>query len=624
MFCVLCLVFSFCAITQQALVMRHNSISIIKFILFIFYLNHIMSCIFYLIGDIEFSNGRKSWLEMDDLYTAESSMGYLYAFYWSLMTITTIGYGDIHPVSPPGRIFGLVAMMIGATVFAYGVTNVLEMMSAMNQQEQAFREKMDRISSYMNFRNLPKGLKSEVREFFHYTHSTKTEKRMLEVEKEILAEMSPSLSHEVVLFVNRSIVDKVVFFRECDHRFFQRIVRSLEPATFAPNELVMKEGEPGSKLYIISKGVVELLHGEQLMRVDTRADGSHFGMISIIEKGPSKGNRVCSVRTLTYCDFRTISKRAFNRGLRRYPEVKHDVRRLVTEEYEAFQGLIQRAKYMQRSGLDFSNQSGGLKRVPSTDSLYDGTSAEKREDENNHGDGDGDVIDPGNRSDSDTSIPGMPDSPKLSAKLRFASIGKKVINQVKTNKNMSLSMLRRHSDMRRSSGMSLHSDNNHRRGSASRRASDFRDIIEEESEDQHVVRGKRSSSLDGSSGADSPTFRGGGMTIEQTEQLSEMMIRLQIFLDAQDQKELEKEKEKEDGLEHERKEKRNAMGEMLKHAIDDEEKDLKRQGIVLSTGETAPLPPPPPTSTSSNTVNVVVGGGDGGGEAAGAEKGLLT
>ena len=83
-----------------------------------------MSCIFYLIGDIEFSNGRKSWLEMDDLYTAESSMGYLYAFYWSLMTITTIGYGDIHPVSPPGRIFGLVAMMIGATVFAYGVTNV--------------------------------------------------------------------------------------------------------------------------------------------------------------------------------------------------------------------------------------------------------------------------------------------------------------------------------------------------------------------------------------------------------------------------------------------------------------------------------------------------------------------
>ena len=165
--------------------MRHNSLSILKFCMFIFYLNHIMACIFFLIGDLEFKNGRKSWLEVDNVYTEDPSVAYLYAFYWSLMTITTIGYGDVHPISPAGRFFGLIAMVIGATVFAYGVTNVLEMMSAMNQQEQAFREKMDRISSYMTFRNLPKGLKEDVREFFHYTHSTKTEKRMLKVEKEI-------------------------------------------------------------------------------------------------------------------------------------------------------------------------------------------------------------------------------------------------------------------------------------------------------------------------------------------------------------------------------------------------------------------------------------------------------
>ena len=364
--------------------MRHNSISILKFVLFIFYLNHILACVFYLIGDLEFQAGRRSWLEFDNLYTSGPSLSYLHAFYWSLMTITTIGYGDIHPVSPPGRLFGLLAMMIGATVFAYGVTNVLEMVSAMNQQEHAFREKMDRISSYMTFRNLPKGLRNEIREFFHYTHSTKTEKRMLEVENEILSEMSPSLSHEVVLFVNRSIVDKVTFFRECDHRFFQRIVRSLEPATFAPNELVMKEGEIGSKLYIISKGVVELLHGENLTRLDTRADGSHFGMISIFENGPTKGKRVCSVRTLTYCDFRTISKRAFSRGLRRYPEVKQDIMRLIDKEYESFSELIRKAEYMAKSGIDFHKRLKGnrmredsmdspfgLKKVDSTSSMDD-------------------------------------------------------------------------------------------------------------------------------------------------------------------------------------------------------------------------------------------------------------
>ena len=137
-----------------------------------------MACVFYLIGDTEFKSGRRSWLEMDSLYAQGPSIGYLYAFYWSLMTTTTIGYGDITPVSPSGRIFGLVAMIIGASVFAYGVTNVLELVSGMNQQEHAFREKMDRISSYMSFRNIPNSLRSDVRDFFLYTHRTKTERNI--------------------------------------------------------------------------------------------------------------------------------------------------------------------------------------------------------------------------------------------------------------------------------------------------------------------------------------------------------------------------------------------------------------------------------------------------------------
>eukprot|EP00946_MAST-07B_sp_MAST-7B-sp1_P000704 g704.t1 len=194
--------------------------------------------------------------------------------YCNLKSAHPLRFGDANYAAPAvGRIYALVAMAIGACVFSYGVTHVITLMSSLNKQEQAFREKMDRIATYMSFRNLPSSLRSDVREFFHYTHSTKTEKRMLEVEKEILSEMSPSLAHEVVLFVNRQIVDKVAFLRDVDHRFFQRIVRNLESATFAPNELVMKEGEIGKKLFIISKGVVELLKTDNMLRIETRADG---------------------------------------------------------------------------------------------------------------------------------------------------------------------------------------------------------------------------------------------------------------------------------------------------------------------------------------------------------------
>ena len=543
-----------------------------------------MACVFYLIGDTEFKSGRRSWLEMDSLYAQGPSIGYLYAFYWSLMTTTTIGYGDITPVSPSGRIFGLVAMIIGASVFAYGVTNVLELVSGMNQQEHAFREKMDRISSYMSFRNIPNSLRSDVRDFFLYTHRTKTERNMLEVEKEILGEMSPSLSHEVVLFVNRSIVDKVVFFRECDHRFFQRIVRSLEPSTFAPNELVMKEGEVGSKLYIISKGVVEMLKGENLQRIDTKSDGAHFGMISIIENGPSQGKRICSVRTLTYCDFRTISKRAFNRGLRRYPGVKEDTSKLVDKEFKNFKKLVRRS-------LDAQDYSSGYPRTSSSESIDDLLNEAKKEQEEK----------------AKTLSP--PNSPISSKKSNWSRAMLAVKNAKKDNKKdnascipspakklkkvNSLAQIRRHSDMRNGSGL-LNSN---------RRHSDLRDIIEEQDEDHDdKTRNRvRSSSIDSNGSL--------GMTIELSEQLSEMMARLGIFLDGQDEKEAnylkaeqdrEKDKTRERTAKKEQKEKkrdleeqlkRDSIGLALKQAIDSE------NGIVLSTGERAP---PPPSISEAN------------------------
>jgi voltage-gated potassium channel len=39
------------------------------------------------------------------------------ALWWSAATVTTVGYGDIAPVTPVGRIFGLLAMVVGITSF---------------------------------------------------------------------------------------------------------------------------------------------------------------------------------------------------------------------------------------------------------------------------------------------------------------------------------------------------------------------------------------------------------------------------------------------------------------------------------------------------------------------------
>jgi len=40
------------------------------------------------------------------------------AMWWGIVTLTTVGYGDVHPVTDPGKMLGGVIAIIGVEVFA--------------------------------------------------------------------------------------------------------------------------------------------------------------------------------------------------------------------------------------------------------------------------------------------------------------------------------------------------------------------------------------------------------------------------------------------------------------------------------------------------------------------------
>ena len=46
------------------------------------------------------------------------------AIWWSIVTLTTVGYGDVFPVTPEGRLVGVVLMLLGITLWA-GVTGTI-------------------------------------------------------------------------------------------------------------------------------------------------------------------------------------------------------------------------------------------------------------------------------------------------------------------------------------------------------------------------------------------------------------------------------------------------------------------------------------------------------------------
>ncbi|RLN61397.1 hypothetical protein BBP00_00005424 [Phytophthora kernoviae] len=103
---------------------------------------------------------------------------YIAAFYWSMMTMTTVGYGDITVKTNTGRLFSLAAMIVGAGVFAYGITNVVSLFQQLYEDDTAYRRDMDQVNAFMQSRMLSRALRDKVRaNTFHWRKAARGENK---------------------------------------------------------------------------------------------------------------------------------------------------------------------------------------------------------------------------------------------------------------------------------------------------------------------------------------------------------------------------------------------------------------------------------------------------------------
>lgn len=245
---------------------------------------------------------------------------YLTAIYWSVTTLTTVGYGDIVPAEGVHRIYTMVVMFCGVGMYAYIIGTIARLIAGIDYARVLFNNRMDRVDAFMQHHDLPRNLRRRIRNYYRYLWDSR-----LGVDENVLTlELPEGLRTDVALFMMRDMLRAVPIFEDADQELLRFLAMRLQHRVCAPGDVVIHRGSRAECMFFIGRGVLEVL-GENGEVIATMRKDEHFGEMALL----SGEARDATVRASDYADVYSLDKEVFQEAVDRFPDFASEVRRVA-------------------------------------------------------------------------------------------------------------------------------------------------------------------------------------------------------------------------------------------------------------------------------------------------------
>ncbi|KAF8370220.1 hypothetical protein HHK36_031751 [Tetracentron sinense] len=231
---------------------------IVKLIVVELYCTHTAACIFYFLATtLPQSEEGYTWigsLKMGDYsYSNFRDIDiwkrYITSLYFAIVTMATVGYGDMHAVNLREMVFVMIYVSFDMILGAYLIGNMTALIVKGSKTER-FRDKMTDIIKYMNRNRLGKDIRNQIKGHLRLQYESSY------TEAAVLQDIPVSIRAKISQNLYKPYIEKVSLFKGCSLEFINQIVIRLHEEFFLPGEVIMEQGNVVDQLYFVCHGVL--------------------------------------------------------------------------------------------------------------------------------------------------------------------------------------------------------------------------------------------------------------------------------------------------------------------------------------------------------------------------------
>ncbi|XP_071901982.1 potassium channel SKOR-like isoform X2 [Coffea arabica] len=276
------------------------------------YCTHTAACIFYYlattlppseegytwIGSLQMGSYKYTHFREIDLWTR-----YITSLYFAIVTMVTVGYGDIHAVNTKEMIFVMIYVSFDMILGAYLLGNMTALIVKGSKTER-FRDAMADLISFMNRNRLGKDLRMEIERHVRLQYESGY------TSASALQDLPVSIRTKVSQKSYEPYIRKVPLLKGCSDEIINHIALNVHEEFFLPGELIIEQGSMADQLYFICHGKLDEVRRyenereEPLLSLETH---STFGEVSVLCNVPIP----YTIRVVQLCRLLRIDKQHF-------------------------------------------------------------------------------------------------------------------------------------------------------------------------------------------------------------------------------------------------------------------------------------------------------------------------